>query len=129
VGIVPAEGGKVEVQESYLAKDHGRLLNYAVWAKYLAWIVLVIFAISAVLGFIAGMNITNLQFSMLATPSQPFLRLLALHPDLALNLLFAGARILFQGFVFFLVLRGMSLGLSMIAETDVNYRDRRENRQ
>ena len=34
------------------------------------------------------------------------------------------ARILIQGAVYYLVLKGVALGLNMIVETDINYRDK-----
>jgi hypothetical protein len=34
------------------------------------------------------------------------------------------ARILLQGLVYWLALKGIALGLDMIVETDINYRDR-----
>jgi len=40
--------------------------------------------------------------------------------DLSLQML----KILIQGAVYYLVLKGVSLGLNMIVETDINYRDK-----
>jgi hypothetical protein len=34
----------MEGQGSFLSKDHDRLLNIATWTKYMAWLVLVVFA-------------------------------------------------------------------------------------
>lgn len=40
--------------------------------------------------------------------------------DVALQM----ARVVVQGLVYYLVLKGVALGLNMIVETDLNYRDR-----
>jgi len=34
------------------------------------------------------------------------------------------ARVFLQGAVYYLVLKGVALGLNMIVETDINYRDK-----
>ena len=41
----------------------------------------------------------------------------------AISLLFGIVSIFFKGIIYFLVLNGISLGLNLIFETDINYRD------
>lgn len=116
----------MEGQRPYLTKDHERLLNYAVWSKYLAWAVLAIFCVGSVLVFIGEVNLTSMQFQALGQQSPKWDWIIQHQPTLVLNWGLAALRTFFQGLVYFLVLKGISLGLSMIAETDVNYRDRKE---
>jgi hypothetical protein len=40
-----------------------------------------------------------------------------------LDVIFQTARTFLQGAIFYLVLKGIALGLDMIVETDINYRD------
>lgn len=119
----------MKTQTGYLTRDHERLLNYAVWAKYIAWAALILFAIGAVLGFAGQVSLISYQSSMLGQGSATFEQLLKQNTTYALSLLLGSVRTLFQGVVYFLVLKGISLGLYMVAETDVNYRDRKESVQ
>src|SRR5512143_3912009 len=93
-------GGKMEVQRSYLTRDHERLLNYAVWAKYIAWVVLGVYALGAVLGFVGRMSVASVQLGTLRSEANSFARLLAAEPGFALNLLFGSISSLFQGLVY-----------------------------
>ena len=119
----------METQTGYLTRDHERLLNYAVWAKYIAWAALVLFAVGAVLSLLGEVSLMTYQSSMLGQGSQTFGEFLKQNTTYALSLLLNSVRTLFQGLVYFLVLKGISLGLYMVAETDVNYRDRKESAQ
>jgi hypothetical protein len=46
-------------QDKFFTKKHDRLLAVAVWAKYLAWVVLVVFILLAITTFIGDINIYN----------------------------------------------------------------------
>lgn len=47
-------------------------------------------------------------------------------PDEAIKLLFESISMMIKGVVYFLILKGISLGLNMIVETDINYREKKE---
>jgi hypothetical protein len=49
---------------------------------------------------------------------------LSLHPIYIFDVSLQLAKVLLQGAVFYLVLKGIALGLNMIVETDINYREK-----
>jgi len=105
-------------QEEFFSPSHDRLLSIAVWAKYLAWVVLVVYLLNAVLQMFQYKVFTD------AIELQPnFWQFVRFSPfetfKLAMNMLTTALR----GVVSFLVLKGISLGLNMIVETDINYRE------
>ncbi len=67
-------------QEDFLSSKHTRMLNIASWAKYFAWVVLIVFAIWAVSEFFAEMNIANGQFSSMGGSIVDFARLMKQYP-------------------------------------------------
>ncbi len=98
-------------QEEFFSPNYNRLLNIATWAKYLAWVVLIIYILWAAL-------IVSQDFSNHGSQLQPNVRLLEQF-KVVLNL----ATTLLRGAIYYLVLKGISLGLNMIVETDINYRE------
>lgn len=110
-------------QEDFLSPRHVRLLNIASWAKYLAWVVLIVFTLWAISDFLGEMNIANGQFSSLRGSMAIFTELFSQQPMDAIRLLLSVISIFFKGIVYYLVLSGISLGLNMVVETDINYRD------
>lgn len=119
----------VEGQGSFLSKDHDRLLNIAAWAKYLAWVVLAVFSLWAAANFLAGMTQINLQMGQFGQQTLAFSDIFRHYPFTAVHMVFSAAGIFFKGVVYYLVLTGISLGLNMIVETDVNRRDKAEAAQ
>ncbi len=106
-------------QEDFFSPNHKRLLSLAVWAKYLAWVALVVYILSAILQISQYPIVRNNRFEL-----QPNLwEFLSANPfesfRLGLNLLTTAL----GGIIFYLVLKGISLGLNMIVETDINYRE------
>ncbi|MGA7195280.1 MAG: hypothetical protein WBW94_16805 [Anaerolineales bacterium] len=110
-------------QEDFLSPKHVRILNIALWAKYLAWVVLIVFTLWAMSEFFADMNIANGQLSSMRGSLLDFIGLFKQQPMNAISLLLGIVSIFFKGIIYFLVLNGISLGLNMIVETDINYRD------
>lgn len=110
-------GNSVNTRDDFFTKNHGRLLDIAVAAKYVAWAVLIIYIISAILQVIRYDYDPNsggwLTLRVLLTNS-PFELL-----RFVINIL---ATIL-RAIVYYLVLTGISFGLNMIIETDLNYRE------
>ncbi len=112
-------------QRTFFSKDHERLLNIAAWAKYLAWVVLVLFVLWAVANLFAGISRISMQLSQFGQAlslSQIFRQ----YPIGAISIVLGAVGILFKGVVYYLVLTGISLGLNMIVETDVNSREKTE---
>ena len=102
-------------QRDFFTKNHGRLMDIAVAAKYAAWVALVVYIISAGLRIISyqDQNTSGLLALWVLLTNSPleFFRFV-------INIL---ATIL-RGVVYYLMLKGISLGLNMIVETDINYR-------
>ncbi len=116
-------------QGSFFSRDHDRLLNIAAWAKSLAWVVLVVFALWAIADFLGQQYMTNVQFVQFGQPALAFSEMLRQSPTAALRILLSAVGIFFKGIVYYLVLTSMSLGLNMVVETDVNYREKAEAAQ
>ncbi len=113
-------------QKEFLSPEHGKLLNIAIWAKYLAWVVLAIYVFQT--GFVIIQRQVNSQ-QMQAVIGDPISS--QEYWDRALDkpiyyLIDIGSDMIYiflKGVIFYIVLKGISLGLYMIVETDVNYRE------
>jgi len=104
-------------QNGLFSRKHNQLLNYATGAKYLAWITFTYFILTAISEYIRFFN----------SFGDPFFSnkdLLSMDPGMALKLLIYPLGSLLRGAIYFLVLKGISLGLNMIVETDINYREK-----
>jgi hypothetical protein len=101
-------------QEEFFSPNHNRLLNIATWARYLAWVVFVVYILWAIGTYIQQQN--TLQYYKEFRNVPPFYSLSTYMESLGVFL---------KGVVCFLVLKGISLGLNMIVETDVNYREQK----
>ena len=112
-------------QESSFTRNQGRLLDIATWAKYLAWVVLIVFILFSVGKYIEIQNIYNYRYSGLGQSLDIFDDMKN-HPLYAMSIIVDVLRICMQGVVFFLVLKAISLGLNMIVETDTNYREHKD---
>ena len=115
-------------QEEFFSPSHNRLLNIAVWAKYLAWVVLVVYTLWAISIYFQEQNYYLLYQSM-GIPSQTYRNFIDLwkqFPSYGFSILIEMVGIFLRGIMYFLVLKGISLGLDMIVETDINYREKGE---
>jgi len=120
------KGETMSRQEEFLSPEHGKLLNIAIWAKYLAWVVLAIYVFQT--GFVIIQRQVNSQ-QMQAVIGDPISS--QEYWDRALDkpiyyLIDIGSDMIYiflKGVIFYIVLKGISLGLYMIVETDVNYRE------
>ena len=112
-------------QENFFSDKHNQLLNTAYTAKIIANIVIVVY-------IIYGLGTYYLeQTNQLAYRGFPnyyvfFMDMLAKNPIYALGLLAEIISIFLRGIIYFLVLKAISLGLNMIVETDINYREARK---
>lgn len=113
--------------EDLFTDNQNRLLSIAGWANNLAWVVLIIYMLLAALtipldkadyqrmqiiagGFTGGSDYWEMARS-----------------DLFFYVLGVGSGILARvltGIIYFVVLKGISLGLYMVIETDINYHER-----
>jgi hypothetical protein len=106
-------------QEDFFSRKHNQLLNIATWSKYLAWIVLIFYLLYAIasliqqIGFVQEL-LVNPDFVSAAIKQEPLF---------FVNALLGSCQIILSGIALFLTLRGISLGLAMIVETNINYRE------
>lgn len=103
--------------QEFFSPNHKRLLNIATLSRSLTWVVLVVFVLTAVAQLLQYQNYASLNFQM------NIWEYLIDQPGRAFNLLVNMANTVLKGIVYFLVLKGVSLGLNMIVETDINYRE------
>jgi len=115
----------MDEQEDFFSKNHGRLFDFAIWSKNIGWIVLVVYVFSALIQTIQIILLKDGESST-GQISQSFLTMLAGDPFHAFRLLVNIAVVLLKGIVYYLVLKGVSLGLNMIVETDINYREQKD---
>lgn len=104
-----------ESNEEFFTPKHKRLGRISATANNFAWIVLVFFILQA---FSQYLNFTSHQ------SFQASIEMFKENPEFALNLFLNMTDILLKGVVYWLTLKGVSLGLNMIMETDLNYRGR-----
>jgi len=95
--------------------DRARLLNIATWSSILAWLVLAVYILAA------GAEILRFQQDVLAI--QPFEVTTTSDYMLLLSRMAVG---IFRGFVYFVVLRAVALGLIVIVETSINSDEQEE---
>jgi hypothetical protein len=110
-------------KEDFFSPKHNRLLNIAAWAKYLAWVVLVIYLLLAIGNFISYSSIFYYPSMVPGEIVKKFFQLWDGSPMIVINGLLSVAGTILQGITGFLVLKAISLGLNMIVETDINYRE------
>lgn len=99
-------------QQEFFSPSHNRLLNIATWAKYLAWMAVIAYVVWAILLVIQDFSNKGDPFRPPASTLDHFRLLLTI------------VTTLLRGAIYYLVLKGISLGLNMIVETDINYRER-----
>ncbi len=104
------------IPANLFAKKHAALWRISMWANGLAPVVLVVFALLALGQIYQYNNLAQAQYHT------DLVGLIRQEPLFVLDVIAQMARVFLQGAVYFLVLKGVSLGLDMIVETDINYR-------
>jgi E3 ubiquitin-protein ligase DOA10 len=112
-------------QEEFFSKKHNQLLIIAVWAKYLAWVVLIFYSVSAISNVVGNLY----TFSLVSRNFQGItylglIELIEYSPEVAIKYIFEAVTIILKGVVLFYLLKGLALGLNMVVETDINYREK-----
>jgi hypothetical protein len=106
----------------FFSSKHKKLLRISTWANILAWIALIVYAL------ITLMTILEIRYALLSLPpyqgppNQIFLGVDLGYLEIVLRLISRVLSACYPGIVFWLVLKGISVGLEMIAETDINHR-------
>jgi hypothetical protein len=93
---------------------HKILLRISKTLTVFAWITLVFHALL----------IPSKVLEITTPGNPPFLILLQEYPMFAVNFILGVLNILFNGVLFWLILKGIALGLCMLTETDLNYRSK-----
>lgn len=117
-------------KEVFFTKNQDRLLSIAGWAKNLAWIVLIIYIINTGLVVVQkqlyyeqlnswSLTSGNAKGYWDVVFEEPFYYFVDIGADMV--------SVLLRGFIYYVILKGISLGLYMILETDINYREQKEN--
>lgn len=108
--------------KEHIPQKHARLLRFASLSNIFAWIVFIVFCLYIVARYI---ELKNSYIISYVSFGQKFnlLEMISNDPLFATSLLVDLITIFFNGVVYWLVLKGISLGLKMIVETDLNYRN------
>ena len=116
-------------KENFFTIEHDKLFNIAWWAKNLAWIVIIIYILSACGQIIQFQNSANLSATLNNQPVQSSTQTLTSNPLDTVRLGVNMSATILKGIVYYLVLKGISLGINMIVETNMNYREEKENEE
>ena len=100
--------------DTFYTKKHKRMSMISTTAAIFSWLVLIFFILSTISEFVAFF-----RFQDMATLQEYFEH----SPETYINIFLEMTHSLLQGFTFFLVLRSVYLGLNMILETELNYRE------
>jgi hypothetical protein len=95
------------------------MLTAATWAKYLAWVVLAVY-VSYAFGAYQQEQAHYLFYANASFRSATFSEYMAQNLIYGICVIVEMVSIVFKGVVYFLVLKGISLGLNMIVETNLN---------
>jgi hypothetical protein len=113
------------IVEDFFTRKHERLASIASIANAFAWIAVVLQVISMASTFIQFQNSYMMQTGTLSFGQNPnFEEMFRENPLYTFRLIVDLANIFLRGVVYWLTLKGISLGLNMIVETDLNYRDK-----
>ena len=111
--------------DEFFTKKHARLANIASVANTFAWIALVAQILYMGARFIQVQNSYMIQTMATDFGQNPnFMQMLSEKPLYTFSLIIDLASIFLRGVVYWLTLKGISLGLNMIVETDLNYKDK-----
>lgn len=113
-------------QDEFFSPNQLQLWKLAWWAKNLSLIVLIVYILAAGLQVVQFQNTANYSAALLNQPTKDFLSLLGDDLLKSFNLAVNIAATLLKGVVYYVVLKGVYLGLNMIVETDINYREQKE---
>lgn len=105
-------------QKEFLSPNYKRLLSISVWARYLAWVVLVTY-ILLVITKVAGLIIEHQRFVDLvdSLSSSGFVETVKGGWLYRVNLILELLNILLRGTTYFILLMGLSFGLNSIIES------------
>jgi len=110
--------------QEFFSQKHKLLLNFATWTKYLAWVVVIVYV------FYTYGRLLEIQTSYIFQTGGQHLNFAETwikNPLYVVGILVDLLSVFLKGIVYFLVLKGLSLGLNMVVETDINYREQKQH--
>jgi hypothetical protein len=107
-------------QDALFDWKHARLWRISFASDFLASVAIVVFVFLALAEIYSGNQQAQRQYQT------SLIGLFSQEPIFILDVLLRIIRLLLEGAVYCLVLRGIALGLNMIVETDINYREKHE---
>lgn len=110
----------IEQTSEFLEPKHKTLRLISTGAKILAWVILIFFVIQMLNQILGFFELMDVQARGITAPSTP--------QDIFTNI-FNFASIGLKGLVYWFLLEGLGLGLDMIVETDINYREIRKGKK
>lgn len=111
-------------EEGFITKEHGRLINIASVANIFAWIALVSQVLYVGARFIQLQNSYMIQTMSTGFGQPNLIEMLSQNPVYTFGLIVDFASIFIRGAIYWLVLKGISVGLYMVVETNLNYKDK-----
>ena len=113
-------------EEEFFTKKHGRLTNIASVANIFAWVALCFQILYMGGRFVQLQNSYMIQTMATGFGQSNFMKMLSQDPVYTFSLIVDLVSIFIRGVVYWLVLKGVSAGLYMIVETNLNYKDKFE---
>ena len=107
----------------FFTAKHARLTRIAWYANIFAWLLFVIYILLAGAKFIQDQTLYT-TFGITVGQSSDFMGALRENPLFAASYVVSWVSMFVQGVAYGLVLKGISVGLYMIVETDLNYREK-----
>jgi len=108
--------------DDFFSPKHKRLDRVARIANIFSWLVLIFYIIYAVVSFF-GKPYSLILSSLQSPQTDNIIDMLTGDPFLYVQIIMDTLSIIMRGVIYGLVLKGISLGLNMIIETDLNYRE------
>ena len=119
-----------QVNDDFFTARHNRLTTIAKFANITGWIVLIAYAFFLVVGtyqsrdLFTSLSFHNLQVSGVWAIMQNLWSDLSQNGYEGIHIIVSALQSFLQGVAAFLLLIGLSLGLRMIVETDLNYKEK-----
>jgi len=110
-------------KENFFSQKHKQLLSIATWANYIAWFILVISFLMPLARYVE-IQATYIYQQTIFGQAPSLIQELKGNPAYAISVITDMLTYWLRGIIYFLIAKGISLGLNMIVETDINYREK-----
>jgi hypothetical protein len=106
----------------FFTKRHKRLIDVAKIARIVSWILFVFYILWAVFNFLNRLSLPYYP-SQFSFPGNSLWNALTMAPLVTIHVTIDSLSQILTGAVYFICLQGISMGLSMIVETSLNYKE------